>query len=495
MSQTVAARPTYGNWRLPRRPGVGPLGPVGTVGAFVGLVLVLLASLSSLYAALVTLVAVLVPILPLAVRTRDGRSLYQLAAVRIGWALRTSSGSHTYVSGPLSNRPDGRFSPPGLLAGVRALDGRDTRNRPFGVLCHGRDRYTVVLACEPNGGTLVDPDQVDLWVAAWGQWLARLGLEPGLHGASVVVDTAPDTGVRLAHEVLPRITPHAPPAARAVMEELVRQHCSASYSTSTYIALTFGPVGRRRGTRHMVDDLAVRMKGLVAGLAESGGGAAHPLSAERIAEVVRVAYDPAAAAQLPEAATRPGGSGLRWDDAGPSAAVESVSSYAHDSGVSRTWMLTEAPRGTVHSGVLRSLLEPVPGVRRKRVALLYRPIDQALSARIVEADRRAAHFTASAGWGMVRARASAEVRAAEQVAAEEAAGAGLVEFSMLLTVTVDTVPDLPEAALAVAGMQTGSRLSMRPADRMQAAAFACSLPVGILPWEHTLVPFRLREAL
>jgi hypothetical protein len=36
---------------------------------------------------------------------------------------------------------------------------------------------------------------------------------------------------------------------------------------------------------------------------------------------------------------------------------------------------------------------------------------------------------------------------------------------------------------------------MRPADRMQAAAFSCTLPAGILPWEQTLIPHELQEAL
>jgi hypothetical protein len=30
---------------------------------------------------------------------------------------------------------------------------------------------------------------------------------------------------------------------------------------------------------------------------------------------------------------------------------------------------------------------------------------------------------------------------------------------------------------------------------MQAAAFSCTLPTGILPWEQTLIPHELQEAL
>ncbi|MFF0728744.1 SCO6880 family protein [Streptomyces sp. NPDC004134] len=495
--QAAHVDPTYGNWRRPRRPGLGPLGLLGTVGVFGGIVFDLLISLISLQLTLVVFVLQVFLLLPLAVRTQDGRNVYQLLAVRIGWFRRQAKGVTTYVSGPLSRRPGGRYPPPGLLSRVRVLEGRDAYDQPFGVLHHrSRNLYTIVLGCEPDGGSLVDPDQIDNWVAAWGHWLARLSGEPGLRGASVVVETAPDTGTRLANEVLPRLAPDAPPAARAVMEEVVGSYPAASSEMHTYIALTYGvQPGQKRRTEDVVADLALRVPGLLVGVVGAGGGPATPLSAERIAEVVRVAYDPAVAADVLEARAVHGGTGLEWDDAGPAAAVETVGAYQHDSGVSRTWMLTLAPRGTVRAQVLRGLLEDAPGTRRKRVALLYRPIDPATSARIVEADRRAAQFMATSRRGNVQARAASEVRAAEQTAVEEATGAGLVEFSLMVTVTVDSADEVDDASATVRNLLAGARLSMRPADRMQAAAFSCTLPAGILPWEYTLVPREVKEAL
>ncbi|MEE1940974.1 SCO6880 family protein [Streptomyces sp. TRM 70361] len=495
--EAAVVDPTYGNWRRPRRAGLGPFGLIGTVGVFGGIVLALFVSLASLKAALAVVVLLSAVLLPMAVRTQDGRNIYQLLAVRVGWFRRKAKGTTTYVSGPLSPRPGGRFRPPGLLSRVRVLEGRDAYDQPFGVLHHrSRNLYTIVLGCEPDGGSLVDPDQVDNWVASWGQWLARLSGEPGLRGASVVVETAPDTGTRLANEVLPRIDPKAPAAARAVMEEVVERYPAASSEMHTYLTLTYGtPSGQKRRTEDIVADLAVRIPGLLAGVVSAGGGPASPLSAERIAEVVRVAYDPAVAGDVLDARTRHGGTGLDWEDAGPAATVEKVNAYQHDSGVSRTWLLTLAPRGTVRANVLRGLLEDAPGTRRKRVALLYRPIDPATSARIVESDRRTAQFMATSRRGMVQARAANEVRAAEQTAVEEATGAGLVEFSLMVTVTVDTDEELADASATVRNLLAGARLLMRPADRMQAAAFSCTLPAGILPWEYTLVPRELKEAL
>ncbi|MFI6244395.1 SCO6880 family protein [Micromonospora sp. NPDC050795] len=497
MTSESMSVPTYGNWRRPRKAGLGSLGLVGTLGLFGALVLVLLTSLLSLNAAVVVGIPFAVTLAPLAVRTQDGRNLYHLVGVRLGWVRRRSSGQHLYVSGPLSARPGGRFRPPGLLSRVVMLEGRDPYDRPFGILHHrNRNLYTVVIGCEPDGGSLVDPDQVDTWVAMWGNWLSRLAHEPGLRGASVVVETAPDPGTRLATEVQAHLSPHAPLAARAVMEEVVASYPDASSEMNTYITLTYAaPGGTRSDKGEVLIDLGMRLQGLLRGLVAAGGGWAEPLSAERIAEVIRIAYDPAAASEVVSVRAQHGRTGLEWSDAGPAAAVETVTSYQHDSGVSRSWLLTLAPRGVVQSGILRSLLGPSPSIRRKRVALIYRPLDPATSARLVEADRRNAHFMANSTRGMVRARATAEVQAAEQTAAEEASGAGLVEFSMAVTLTVDSIAEIADANVTMRNLLGATRIAMRPADRLQAAAFTCSLPTGILPWEQSMLPSELKEAL
>ncbi|GIJ48192.1 hypothetical protein Val02_50780 [Virgisporangium aliadipatigenens] len=493
---TETAR-TYGNWRRPRRPGLGQLGLVGTVGVFAGIIIVLVATMMSIYVAGVALFLLAIALAPMVVRTADGRNLYQMVAVRIGWRRRVAKKEHLYVSGPLSKRPGGRYRPPGVLSRVKVAEGRDAYGRPFGVIHHrGENLYVIVLVCEPDGGSLVDPDQVDTWVAMWGDWLAQLAHEPNLKGASVVVETAPDPGTRLANEILPRLRDDAPPAARAVMQEVVASYPSTSSEMHTYVTLTYGvPTGKKKTQEEVITDLAIRIPGLMNGLIGAGGGSAEPVSAEGIADIVRVAFDPAVAADVLEARVEHGRTGIKWADAGPMAAIETVDAYKHDSGVSRSWMLTVAPRGTVRSGVLRGILEDLPGTRRKRVAILYRPVDAATAAKIVESDRKAAQFMATASGGMVRARASAEIEAAEQTASEEATGAGLVEFSLMLTVTVDSPSELPDISAAIRNRLGASRLSVRQADRMQAMAFACTLPVGILPWKLTLLPQELQEAM
>ncbi|MBV9450744.1 MAG: hypothetical protein JO345_33125 [Streptosporangiaceae bacterium] len=495
MSDTTNTRPTYGNWRLPSRPGIGPLGLLGTVLLLGGLILALLTALMSWIAAIAVGAVIIAVIVPLAIRTVDGRSGFTILAARTGWVRRRLLGEDTYISGPLSRDPDGAFTPPGLLARTEMLAGRDVYHRPFGVIHdQATGTFTIALECDPDGGALVDPEQVDVWVASWGGWLAGLAHEPGLLGAAVIVETAPDPGTRLAAEVLPRLDAAAPEPARAIMTEVVAAYPAASSQTSTYVTLTYRPGGRVH-RNDVVTNLAIRISPLAAGLAAAGGGAVRPVPADRIADAVRTGFDPSVAAMVLQARAETGSSGMSWADAGPLTAQETADTYFHDGVVSRSWVACEAPRGTVRSGVLRALLEPSPRIFRKRVAVLYRPLDPATAARVVESDRRTAHFMAASTTGLINARASTTVRAAEQAAAEEASGAGLVEFALVVTATAQDAASLREADAEVGNLAASARLRLRVARGQQAAAFATTLPAGVLPWLHTLVPSGLRGAL
>ncbi|SPF07057.1 SCO6880 family protein [Streptomyces sp. MA5143a] len=488
---------TYGNWRRPSPPGLGSLGLIGTGVMLGGIVLSLLVSLISVRAAAVTFVLVALLTGAFALRTPDGRTVFNTLGVRMGWSLRRSRGSTVYVSGPLSRRPGGRFAPPGLLAKVAMLETRDPSGRPAGVLHHqGRNLYTLVLGCEAEGISLVDTDQVDRWVGGWGGWLARLAQEPGLRGAAVVVETAPESGVRLAAEVLPRILDEAPPLSRSVLEEVVNANPVTASETKVYITLTYQPPRARQRPAAVAEQLADRIPALAAGLVGAGTTAVRPLTAVDIAESVRAAFEPAVAPRIAAAREDGGDTGLAWADAGPAVALETPDHYEHDASYSRSWLLSLAPRGAVYSSVLRELLMPTQDIRRKRIALFYRPLPQATAARLVEADRRAALFKASTnGKKQMNARAQAELTAVEQTAQEEASGAGLVEFSIMATVTVDTELQLNRAESLIEEQQASARIQLRPARRTQASAFTCTLPVGLLPWELTLIPQQIRDAM
>lgn len=491
---------TYGNWRRPTSPGFGNLGLGGSAILLGGvLVIVVLMYVSTGFAVVggICLAAVLVPMV---IRDRHGRSGLQWATARVAFANGRSKGQHLYRSGPLGRVPRGTCTLPGLAAASTLLEAQDSWGRTFAMLTIPRtNHHTVVLNCNADGASLVDAEQIDTWVAFWGGWLAQLAHEPRLVAASVSVEATPDSGERLRREVDEHLDPAAPPLSKQVLEEVVMTYPVGSARLTTRIALTYSGVGgpgvpgRRRSVEDMAVDVGSRLPGLTSGLQMTGAGPARPLTAEELAEAIRIAYDPTVAALVDQARTK-GGSGLTWDDVGPMAGEEAWDHYRHDGAFSITWAMSEAPRGEVHSNILSRLVSPHSDIVRKRVTLLYRPHDSATAAGLVERDRKDALFKAQQK-KVVQARDNASIAAADQSAREEAAGAGLVRFGLLATATVLDKADLAVASAAMDNLAASSRLRLRRVYGSQAAAFAAALPLGLVLPNHLKMPQQVREAM
>ena len=489
---------TYGNFRKPRTSGLRGLSLGATLLVFGGLIAVVLTTLFSLWAAVALAVVLAAAMAPLAVRDRHGRTLMQRVAIRLAWRRTVSSGGNLYRSGPVGRAGDGTCRLPGLAAQSSLKEAQDGYGRPFAVISiPATNHHTVVLSCDADGAALVDERQVDTWVAHWGQWLSALGTEPGLVAVGVTVETAPDSGVRLHQEIANNSVEDAPDLAQEMLRDVLAAYPSGSAQISTRIALTYSGAARAGAPRRNAEDMAIhigtRLPGLTAGLSMTGAGTAVPMTATELAEAVRVAYDPTVA-QLVEEARAAGGSGLTWDEAGPTAAEEAWDHYRHDGVFSVTWAMTHAPQGEVLSNVLTGLVQPSRDIARKRVTLLYRPHSRAESARVVQQDYKNALFTAQQS-PIGRASDDAEVVAARKAAEEQAQGHGLIQFGMLITATVDTADDLPRASAAVDNLAPAARIAVRPVYGSQAAAFAAALPLGLVLPLHTALPQTVRDAM
>lgn len=486
---------TYGNWRRPVTPGIGRLGMLGTLILMGGMVVAVIAMLvAGLVGGLVVAAIMGVALGPLLVQDRHGRTMLQSITAGLAWWRGRAAGWHLYRSGPLGLKAHGTCRLPGLLADSRLVEATDGFGRPYGLLIlPSVGHYSVVLECAADGAALVDRDQIDTWVAYWGQWLASLAFEPGLIGASVTIETAPDLGHRLQREVNSQTDPLAPELAHRILTEIVASYPAGSAQVSTRVALTYSATARagtkRRSTPEMAREIGARLPGLSQNLGMTGAGSARPMTAAELASTVRGAYDPAAQALLEQA----DGCGVTWDEAGPAAAQESWDYYQHDSGTSITWMMSEAPRGEVLSSVLTGLVAPHRDIARKRVTLCYRPYDPGTAARIVERDRKDTRFRVT---GLnTAARDSIAVVAADQTAREEARGAGVTRFSMLVTATVLDPADLPAATAAIDTLAPPARIQLRRARGSQAAAFSAALPLGVVLPAHVQVPQIIREIL
>ncbi|WP_194839797.1 SCO6880 family protein [Aeromicrobium yanjiei] len=498
-SNEAAKVRTYGNFRRPESPGIGPLGTIGTGVVFAGILgLIVLMTLHQLMVAAVWTILVVIVLSLMIVKDSHGRSGLQRLANRIGWRRTKSRRQHVYRSGVLGRTGWGTFQLPGLLAQTKLTEHHDSYNRPFAVLeTPSVGHFSVVIGCEPDGASLVDQHQIDSWVAAWGDWLAALGHELGVVAAAVTVETAPDTGARLRREVTGRIDPNAPELAKTMLGQVMDNYPVGSAQVRAWVSLTFNGrtyAGKKRNADDVARDLAARLPGLTQTLAATGAGPARPVDAQTLCEIVRVAYDPAAAALIDDVHAGGHAPNLSWTDVGPTATETGWDYYRHDGAFSRTWEMTSAPRGEVFSSVLTRLLSPHGEVDRKRVTIIYRPLDSAKAARTVETDKRNADFRIGSS-NRPSARAVTSARSAASTAAEEAKGAGLVDFGILITATVTDSDRMPDARAAIDNLAATARLVIRPVYGSQDTAFAACLPLGLVLQSHLRIPVEIRDAM
>jgi len=422
--------------------------------------------------------------------------------------------------------------------------------------------YAVMIRLDPQGSQLIDPETVDEWVASWGSWLARLGHEANLEACTVTVETAPDPGSRLAAEVQTILTPDAPALSRAMLTEAAASYPHGSATVTAYLTLTFsarrpartetegvrlsqprrrhrhdtgtrttpnphvglagaagarptsGTGGGMRSAQEMAAQIGRRLPLLLHQLRTCGAGIGAAMTPAEVAATVRVAYDPAAAPLLDRARAeqthlgianpQPGVAGapqpplMSWQDAGPVAQVEAWDHLRHDSGTSITWQMVEVPHGAVQSRVLEQLLDANDILARKRVTLIYRPHDPASAARVADADVRTAVGRATLRQGEGRATESLALASARQSAAEQAAGAGLIRFSMLVTATVAGGGDsqqLAQATELIEQLGPACQLRLRRCYFSQAAAFTAALGVGVVLPKHVAIPDLVRDNL
>lgn len=487
---------TYGNWRKPSSPGIGKLGLGGSVVVMGGLVVIVMSMMISLTLAIFVLVVVLLCVAPLLIRDSHGRNGLQWLGSRTAWFRGLTLGQHIYRAGPIGRIPTGTCRLPGVLSALTVQDVTDAYGAQFGLISNpATNQHSVVLTCSADGASLVDPVQVDTWVAYWGQWLAGLAYEPSLTAVSVSIEAAPDTGERLRREVRGNTDPAAPELAQAVLNQVMHDYPIGSAEITSRVALTYarGDSGSSRRVAELAAEIGTRLPGLAGGLSMTGAGPAEPMTAAELAETVRVAYDPEVGL-LANHGDDMEGFAFAWEEAGPIAAQEAWDHYRHDGAFSITWAMTDAPRGEVFSTVLSRLVSPHPDIVRKRVTLLYRPHSPSESARLVERDRKDALYKAQQS-RIAQARDSVELRAADQSAREEATGAGLIRFGLLLTATVLEEEHLPLASAAVDNLAATARIRLRRMYGAQSAAFAAALPLGVVLGDHLRVPQSVRNVM
>ncbi len=480
---------TYGGWRRRRGLGLGNLDGRQNLILVVTVLVVLMAAVISLRLGLVLAVPAVL-LLAVTVAHWDGVWATDAALARLRFARAARAGQTTYRSGVVVDHPRA-WQLPGVLSTLRCLDVEDGEGGRYGLVWDRRTGLlTATLRVAATGTTLAEAGSADAWVANWGGWLAALGDEPTVRWVSVTVDTAPDPGSTLRDQVETRIDPSSPAPAQDLLRQLVAASPSAAASVDTRVSITFDTdqaPDKPAGLLDAAAEVSLTLRGLENSLGGCGLAVLGRASAAQLAGAVRVAFDPAArgavntALAMVDLGADPAGL-LDWADAGPVAAEEAFDSYTHDSGTSVTWSLRDAPRQQVTSNVLGRLV--APGRFPRRVAMTYQVFAAEQAAKVVEAERNAASFRAA-----YRARTKRDETArdtedrvrAEQAAAEESQGAGVVLWSTYVTTTVTDPAQLAAAAADVEQRAGSAKLRLRRMFGSQAAGFAASLPVGVYP--------------
>ncbi|GGS99023.1 hypothetical protein GCM10010156_66450 [Planobispora rosea] len=468
---------TYGGWREARSAGLGPLDARQTA-------VVLAAILIPIFIGFVAGITVTVYLLPVtvlvaagAIARRDGVLVvaHLRAWARWRWAeWRT----HTTYLGSVFT-PVGRpWHLPGVLAPTRLLDVADPGRGRIGIVWNQRTgAMSATLMLSPAGALLADTGDVNRRVAGWGALLAGLADDATIRHAALTVELVPEPGTQLTDHVHDRLDPASPALARSVMGELVATAPRTSAQVRTRLTITCDPsIGA--ATPRQVPDAVAELLRTLGGLAISAAGAevVARASASDMIRIVRTAYDPAS-----EAVTD-GWNDLRWHEASPIHAREGYDLYRHDGAYSASWVLAELPRQQVTHDVLLRLLSP--GRHRRRITLLYRTLPRDMAAQLLEREVNAAATREELSRRARRsstARDRADATRAARAAAEEAAGAGLVQVSLYVTVTVAERAQLAEACREVEQAAGHSRLRLRRAYGGQAAGFAVGLGCGVYP--------------
>lgn len=490
----------YGNFAEPGRAGILGLSAGVSIALIpVVLLLFLFMATQQFVLAIALVVVTSVGIALTKIKDREGRNFYERRALKISQRRKERTQQHLYLAGPTGKgTPDGATRLPGLMARSELTSQHDSFGQPFGLIrlsANDVHNYSVVFETHPEGEALVDRDEMDRRVALWGAWLTQRGGDEGIRGASVTIESSPDSGLRLNTLLDKNRAENSPEFAQTVSEQIRNSFQNGAPQLVARITVTFS--GKRldgrtgdRGIEEMAEEIGNRLPTIRAALAGTGAGAVRACTAQEITDFTRVAYDPTVAT-IVEEMQADGGTGLRWEDAGPAYARDNFDCYYHDRAVSKSWTMWEGPRGFFTDDSLKRVLAPLPGVLRKRVTLLYRPIPIDKTTQIVQAQQDNARFAKS----QTRHSAVAQTRlaAANKTASEEAQGAGLTRFGVILTITTDDAEDFNRWDRQVPGLFSRARLRVRPALANQAVTFQAGLPLGLVLPDHMLIPEEVRE--
>ena len=390
---------------------------------------------------------------------------------------------------------------PGVLARLRILSVPLGAGEELGVVHDPRaGTYTAVLEVRYPGLALTDEGRVEARVAAWGAFLRGHCIEGGpIVRIAVHERSLPDDGTALRAWTEGALDPRAPLEARTVVDELVALGGPVANSRSTYLTLTLSAARARLAIRGagggQLGACAVLVRELQATLPSIAAAdlqVVARLAPRALAQVIKTAYDPHAAAPLaaraalahthredPAYAGLP--AGIDPDLAGPSAAEAHWSHYRHDGAVSVTYQVRGWPDGNIAAGSLLALMSSREYASRS-MTMLYEPLGPRRARSELSRARTgrdvARRVRARTGQAESMDERSDLVKATEQDA-QRVSGHGIVRFTALVVCTVTDEAYLETACAELQQDGAAAGLELSRLWGAQHAGFAAGgLPLG-----------------
>jgi len=420
-----------------------------------------------------------------------GRTAEQWAPLAVSFLLQRLTGQHAHRH-PLNN--NGSVLP-GALGALRILTVPVDGDRSVAVIKDpARGTYTAVAAVQGSTFALLDADEQDRRVSAWGRLLAELARDGSpVRRVQWVERALPDSGDALAR-FWAEAGGHGSRAAAASYRQLISATAStgqpATQRHETYLAVAVDPGRAGRAIRQAgsrgggTEDgaCAVLLRELAAiqdRLTQAGLEVAGWLPPRALAQVLRTAYEPGAAARLDRRHGSGRSAGVDPAVAGPMAAEAGWSHYRSDDGWHATYWVHEWPRMEVGADFLAPLL--LHTTCRRTVALLAEPISTRQAMRQVSAAKTAelANQTMRDRVGQLTSeRQRAEAAEVARREAELVAGHAEYRFTAFITVTATTPTELEDACGQVEHAAHQSYLEIRRLYGEQDQAFTFTLPLA-----------------
>lgn len=421
-----------------------------------------------------------------------GRTVEQWTPVAARYLWRVVRRERRFVStAPLLGRTrtaEQQMDLPGTLKGMRIM-AAPVVGGDLGILHNrGEGTYSSVLSVRGRSFALLDHDAKTRLLGQWADVLAGLGREGSpVKRLQWLERTVPDPGDGIGQYLRDAIAlPHTTPAVRSYLQ-LVEDAGPTTQHHETFVVIQVDAQKARRmikqaggGDQGACTVLARETFGLATRLQSAELDIVGMLPPRLLAQMMRVAFDPKARAQITMRTINDReNAGVTVDQAWPLVTETSWEHYRTDSAFHSTFWVAEWPRTEVGPDFLAPLLlqawvnrtvsvtlEAVPPLKAQR------DVDYARTSDAADAHLREKHgFMRS----IRRQRESDNVERREQ---ELADGHADIRFSGYITVTAANLEELELASSEMEQQAGQSRLVLRRLSGEQDVAFTYTLPLA-----------------